>query len=99
MLKIRDARTTLAYDWPLMVSRDVIAERMVVSQVGVSVQGRQSSRFSHIVRGGTVIGLLASASGGIVFQVAGWSYSPIAQTVVAVLGVLAGAVVGAREKV
>ena len=46
-----------------------------------------------------MIGLLASASGGIVFQMGGLSYSPLAQTVVAVLGVLAGTAFGAREKV
>jgi hypothetical protein len=99
MLNITDGRITLASGWRLMVSGIGIAERAVVAQVGVSAPRRHPSRFSNMVRGGTVIGLLASASGGIVFQMAGWTFSPIAQTVVAVLGVLAGLVIGAREKV
>ncbi len=99
MLKLTDGRTTFAFGWPLKVSRISIAERAVVAQAGVSVLGRHPSRFSLMVRGGTVIGLLASAAGGVVFQMAGWDYSPIAQTVVAVAGVLAGAVIGAREQV
>ncbi len=46
-----------------------------------------------------MIGLRAAAAGGVVFQLAGWPYDPLAQTVVAGLGVLAGAVIGAREPV
>jgi hypothetical protein len=42
---------------------------------------------------------MAAASGSILFQLAGWNYSPEAQTVIAVLGVLTGAVIGARETV
>ena len=76
-----------------------IRERVVVAQVGVYAPRHHASRFSYVVRGGTVIGLLAAASGGIVFQVAGLPYSPIAQAVIAALGVLTGAMFGAREPV
>jgi hypothetical protein len=99
MLNMMDGRTTFAVGWPLKVGRFGIAERAVVAQVGVSAQGRYLSRFSHMLRGGTTVGLLAAASGGIVCLMAGWSYSPIAQTVVAALGATVGAFIGAREPV
>ena len=67
-----DGRTTFASGWPLKVSRIGISERAVVAQVGVSGSRRHPSHFSDIVRGGTVIGLMAAASGGLVFQMAGF---------------------------
>jgi hypothetical protein len=99
MLNITDERTTFAFGWPSKAGHVGISERVVVAQVGVSASGRQSSRFSHMVRGGTTVGLMVAASGGIVFQMAGWSYTPIAQTVVALLGAVVGAIIGAREQV
>lgn len=99
MLNVSCARTTFIAGWLLKASRIDITERSVVAQVSVSAPGRHSSRFSHIVRGGTVIGLMAAAGGSVIFQLAGWTYSPIPQTIIAVLGVLAGTVIGAREPV
>lgn len=99
MLNMTDGRTTFQFGWPMRVSRISIAERADVVKVGVSAPEQHTSRFSHIVRGGTTVGLMAAASGGIVFQMAGWSYSPMAQTIVAVLGALVGTIIGARERV
>jgi len=97
MLNMTDGRTRFGFGWPSKVSRTNIAERVVVAKVGVSVSEHRPSRFSHIVRGGTTVGLMAAASGGVVSQIAGWSYSSMAQTIVAVLGALVGTIIGARE--
>ncbi len=83
----------------MKVSHIEIQERAAVEQVCVSAPNGLLTRFSHIRRGGTVLGLMAAAGGGVMFQMAGWSYSPVAQIVIAGLGVLAGAMIGAREPV
>ncbi len=68
-----------------------------MAKVRVLASDPHSSRFSRIVLGGTTVGLMAAVSGGVVFAIAGWSYSPMSQTIVAVLGALAGTMIGARE--
>lgn len=60
---------------------------------------RHVSRSSHVVRGSVVMGLLVLAAGSVLFQASGFHYSAIAQTVIGTLGVLSGAVLGAREPV
>ena len=74
-----------------------IPEHTPVAHTNVSAPMRHSSRFSHIIRGGTVVGILASASGGILCQIAALPYGPMQQTLFAAVGILAGAVLGARE--
>ena len=98
MLNMTEGRTTSDFGWPMKASRITITERAAVAKVSVSVPEQHTSRFSLIMRGGTTVGLMAAASGGIVFQMAGWSYSPMSQTIVAVLGALVGTIIGARER-
>jgi hypothetical protein len=51
------------------------------------------------IRGGVVIGLLAMAVGSTLFDVSGFHFSTTAQVVIGSLGVLTGAILGAREPV
>jgi hypothetical protein len=54
-------------------------------------------RFSHMIRGGAVVGLLALAAGSVLLGLAGVHYSAGLQTVIGGLGVVSGAIFGARE--
>jgi len=56
-------------------------------------------QFSHIVRGGVVMGLLVLATGSVACEASGLQFSATIQTVLGMIGVLSGAVLGARETV
>jgi hypothetical protein len=54
-------------------------------------------RFSHMIRGGVVVGLLALATGSVILELAGLRYSTEIQMALGSLGALAGVIFGARE--
>ena len=58
-----------------------------------------AARRRAMIRGGVAVGLLTLATGSVLLQVAGYPFGPGVQTVLAILGVAAGAAMGAREPV
>ncbi len=68
--------------------------------VGTTVEshrGHGRRRVSHVIRGGVVVGLVALATASVLLDVAGVHYPTGLQAVVGTLGVLCGAIIGARE--
>ncbi len=80
-----------------LFARQSLKKRSALGHIAVLAPGLKASRFSYMIRGGMSVGLLVAAAGSVAFGFAGIPYSPMAQTVIAAAGILAGAILGARE--
>jgi hypothetical protein len=74
-------------------------DRNIEVPMGELAMRHRSSRMSHIIRGSVVVGLLVLAVGSVLFEAGGLQYSVTAQAVLGTIGILTGAVIGARESV
>lgn|GEM_PF-4316348 len=71
--------------------RVIVTPRLLVGGLG------HPHRFSHIVRGGVVVGLLLLGTGSVLCSFFGVPFTAALQTAIGTVGVLSGAILGARE--
>ena len=71
--------------------RVIFRPRLLISGLG------HPHRFSHIVRGGVVVSLLLLGTGSVLCSFFGVPFTPALQTALGTIGVLSGAILGARE--